>query len=165
MLMFDIKGKATANVFVKGFAQEVDYDKLVSPSDCQDEFVAIITDLVTSEPLMVTSAVLTEAGKWSLKCTDGTALELEAEPKTPREMVYAIPVTNFRESVWGNSYDVVFPEDYDIVSRAISEGKQSYRLIGYIDRQKVVTSRFVKFWTDGTGKHHGITKSGSHYVF
>ena len=153
-----------ATIFVKGFAQDVDYDVLVDPCDCHGEFVAIITDLMTSSFLKVTSATMKE-GKWSLECSDGVIRTFEQEPASPREMTHGKLVTNFRRNFFGDSYDVVFHDEYEEAIKEITSGDKCYQLVGYINRREVVTSRLVKLWTDATGKNHGLTMSGSHYTF
>lgn len=160
MLKFD----DTATIFVKGFAQKVDYDVLLAPSDCHGEFIAIITDLVTSGQVKITSATM-DNGKWVLKCTDGKILTLEQEPNVPRELTHCKLVTNFVQTFMGDRYDVVLPKEYDDAIKAISSGDKSYVLVGHIGSHKIRTSSLVKFWIDSNGKKHGITKSGSHYVF
>lgn len=153
-----------AKIFVKGFSQEVNYDALMDPCDCHGEFIAIITDLVTSGYVKVTSATKDEDGKWVLECSDGKIRTLEQEPATPREMRRGRLVTNFVCGFMEERYDMVFPDEYEEAIKDIANG-ESYRLIGYINGNKVVTSRLVKFWTDSSGRSHGVTKSGSHYIF
>ena len=159
-----IKLNDNATIFVKGFAQDVDYDVLVDPCDCHGEFVAIITDLVTSSFIKVTSATKVD-GKRSLECCDGVIRTFEQEPSTPREMIHGKLVTNFKRSLFGDYYDVIFPDEYEEAIKEIAIGDKCYQIVGYISRQEVVTSKLVKLWIDATGKKHGLTMSGSHYIF
>ena len=154
-----------STLFVKGFAQDKNFDVLVSPSDCHGEFLAIITDMIISDYLKITSATLKD-GKWIIKCSDGKNLTLDPEPDAPREMSYGKLVTNFTsDDLLGDYYDIVFQNEYDNVIKNISKGDKSYKLVGYIKGHEVVTSHLVKFWIDTNGKKHGMTLSGSHYIF
>jgi len=159
--MFNLKDN---NIFVKGFAQKEKYDVLMQPSECKGEFVAIITDLVTSDFIKVTSAIPKD-GKWVLKCADGVIRTFEQEPATSREMLHGKLVKNYESNFLCDHYDVVFPDEYSKARRDIDDGDRSYRLVGYVNKQQVASSSLIKFWTDSSGKKHGMTKSGSHYIF
>lgn len=151
-------------IFVKGFAQSKDFDKLIPPEECHGNFFAIVTNLIISDYLEITAATRRTDGKWMLKCTNGTIHILEDEPKTPRKMECGKLVTNYTRSVFGDTYDVVSVSD-DIIEK-ISTGDTStvYQLVGYINHHEVVTSDLVKLW-HSDGKFHALTISGSHYTF
>lgn len=158
--------KENATMFVKGFAQEVNYNELKEPEECEGEFIAVITDLKTSGYVKVISANMNKDGKWLLECSNGDIYTLDKEPAVARELNFGKLITNFVAGITGTRYDEVFPDQYDDAIRAINRGDQSFQISGYISRRrKVLTSSVVRFWTDPEGKKHGVTKSGSHYIF
>lgn len=155
--------------FIKGFAKSINYDSFVEPSQCNGngEFIAIITDLVTSSYLKIISAIKDDKGFWAIETTDGKIYTLEDAPNSPQKLLYCKPITNFLHTFFGDYYDVVFPNEYSEVSRDIENGDTSYYLRGYFEetRDCINTSYLVKFWTDADGINHGITVTGSHYIF
>lgn len=157
----------STTLFVKGFAQRRNYSHLEKdPSTLHGNFLAIVTDLVTTNYIFVKSAVNVDGNKWVLECTDGTTITLLQEPTAPKELVLGQLVHNFTRDFLNNpNYDVVSSTDFDEAAEAIENGIITYRLIGLRGGQKIVTSKLLKFWVDPHGVKHGLTKSGSHYVF
>ncbi len=165
----DIKGKE--NIFIKGFAKEVEYDTLVDPLACEGEFIAIITDMVTSGYIRVKSATQDSDGQWVLESVEGETYSFDEEPKEPRKMINGkVVIPNF---VPGSGegfcirkeYNEIVPDSYPSIEREIAEGVRLYQLKGIVNGAEIVTSVLSKFWTDPNGWNHGITKSGSHYIF
>ena len=151
----------TAKLFLKGFAQNEHYDHMVEPSECHGEFIAIITDLIISAPMKVKSASMNE-GQWILEGVDGETYTMENEPKFTRRLRHGKLVKNFKSEY---DYEEISKENYDEAIKEIESGNVPYRMIGFVDGRVIGTSSVVKFWVDSIGKKHGMTKSGSHYVF
>lgn len=162
--MLNISDLADKKIYVKGFAQDINFNTMVDPKECSGEFVAIITDLFTSGLIKVTSATETADGKWEIVCANGEHHVLDKEPAMPRIMLHGKLVTNFSRTLFGNTFDEVLPEEYQQAAEAIEKGERKYLLVGYVGRSEVNTSNLVKFWIDDTGKYHGLTRSGSHYI-
>lgn len=157
----------STTLFVKGFSQKREYSLLEKdPSVLHGKFFAIVTDLVTTSCISIQSAVKVDDNKWIIKCTDGTPITLYQEPTTPKELVYGRLAHNFSRDFLNNlNYVVVLPTDFDEATEAIENGSISYHLIGFRGDKEIVTSKLVRFWVDPNGVKHGLTKSGSHYVF
>jgi len=160
--MLNINDNAT--MFVKGFAQEVAYDRLIQPEECNGEFIAVITDLKTSGYVKITGATK-DGNKWILACSDGEVRVLEQEPREARIIEYGILVKNFEESLFGPRFDPVFAAQYEVTARAIEDGAKEYCVTGYVAGKQIRTSTLAKFWVDSEGKKHALTVSGSHYIF
>lgn len=163
--MLNIDG--SSKIFVKGFVQKLYGDVFDDPSECQGEFIALLTDLVVTGHVNVTSVTKSDDGKWILECTDGKVRIFEKEPAAPRILNYGKLVTNFTRMFMEDRYDVVFPDEYEEVAQKIADGDKSYCFVGYPQglKKQIATSSLIKFWTDPNGKNHGMTLSGSHYVF
>lgn len=153
-------------IFIKGFAQNLNYEVLMdSPAKCEEEFIAVITDMSVSGYVKVTAAS-EEDGKWILTNGNGETFVLEKEPATPRKLEYCKLVKNFTRGLFGPTYTTIFPNQFKEASENIASGAKIYQLVGHTSQgHEIATSSLVKFWTDPSGVHHGLTKSGSHYIF
>ena len=149
--------------FVKGFSDKVNYEKFKEPEECEEKFVAIITDLTISGHVIVSSASVNENGMWEIICESGEKFTLPQEPKNVRNMINGKLTVRVRTQYFFEMVNVPY-DDYEEVSDEINKGTQGYHLVGTVNGNEVVTSTIVSFFKDNNGKWHGITKSGSHYT-
>lgn len=149
---------AAKNIFVKGFVTDNLFE-FVNPEECVEPLKVVVTDLTITAIIEIASATKNGNG-WNIICHDGNSYVVEQEPENIRNIACAIVVKNYKDSFLGASYDVVLEDEYDKVNKA----NEKCRLIGRVNGDKVVTGPLVKFWSDGV-RYHGITKSGTHYVW
>ncbi len=148
--------------FVRGFAQSKDFDEFTDPKNCQGNFIAVITDLQTTFGIDVKAAYQHTDTTWTIVCLDDSILILAPEPSNYRELFCGGVVT---KSKLDGKLKIIVPKKYDIVAQAISNGDRTFRLIGFMQGEHIITSPLRKLWTDSDGKHHALTISHSHYIF
>lgn len=153
--------------FVKGFITS-DSDTIHKHPCFTGNFQAVLTDLTETVIIDVTSATK-ENGNWKLTGIDGETIVLADEPDNIRYVDRPTLVTNFSCDLFGNKFTRIPHKKYTEVFDAITHGNREYRLIGYVNGQKVVTGPLVNVWgneeSDELYCYHAITHSGTHYAF
>jgi len=157
--------KVTTPYFLKGFAQSVGEECLLGPEKCKGECYAVVTDMVETYYTKIDKA-LKEGDMWIVvRYSDGYIQTFLEEPKTPRHMERGKLVVIYSEGLDEVDSYVIPEVHYGIVMDAINNGSRNYVLRGIVQGgSRVETSPLIKVWVDGE-ERHGITMSGTHYIF
>lgn len=154
-------------LFVKGFVQNGSYDVVSNPSECTGEFLAIITDLVTSSFIPVKSAIK-DGNSWILEYTDSQIHTFAQEPVLPKYLISCRLIRDRLQETPKSTLDnVVFHFNYPKAILEIKNGANNYYLIGYSynTHTEVKTEPLKEMWQDSSGLYHAITISGEHFTF
>ena len=157
--MFNISSNSS-EIFVKAFIKD-DAVLFSVPEGVNDNISVLITDMQTTKRVKIDSVKETDNKQLCISIGEEEYI-LDWEPKVIRKMENGILVNKY-ECLY-LLYDEIPKDDYGKAIEAIKNQTDSYRLIGWVKGDQVVTSVLVDMWIDN-GENHAITKSGSHYVW